>query len=241
MNSIRAKLSVMMFLELVIYGSWLPLLGLYIGNEYLKFTDDQQGWVFNAFAIASITGMFFGGQLADRYFAQERFLGFSHLIGGLAMLGLAYQKTFWPFFGLMLLHCFFYVPTMSVTNAIAFANIKDSRDFGFIRLWGTVGWIAASWPLIVIPIDWAKVPSIEQAGGDNLVAGYGPWHAQDRSRNGSGACHDVHGRRNRLARTRRVLLVSSPYAAVEKGGVPRLRHLRRSSSWRFQPSWCFSS
>ena len=76
--------------------------------------------------------MFFGGQLADRYFAQEKFLAFSHLIGGLAMLGLAYQKTFWPFFGLMLLHCFFYVPTMSVTNAIAFANIKDAqKDFGF--------------------------------------------------------------------------------------------------------------
>ena len=166
MNSaIRAKLSLMMFLELVIYGSWLPLLGLYIGKDYLKFTDDEQGWVFNAFAIASLTGMFFGGQLADRYFAQEKFLAFSHLIGGLAMFGLAYQKTFWPFFGLMLLHCFFYVPTMSVTNAIAFANIKDAKDFGFIRVWGTVGWIAASWPLIFIPIDWAKVPSIDQAGG----------------------------------------------------------------------------
>jgi nucleoside transporter len=165
MNSIRLKLSLMMFLELVIYGSWLPLLGLYIGNKYLNFTDDQQGWVFNAFAIASITGMFFGGQLADRYFAQERFLAFSHLIGGLAMIGLAYQKTFWPFFGLMLLHCFFYVPTMSVTNAIAFANIKDAKDFGFIRLWGTVGWIAASWPLIFIPIDWEKLPTIAQAGG----------------------------------------------------------------------------
>ena len=165
MTSIRAKLSLMMFLELAIYGSWLPLLGVYIGNDYLKFTDDQQGWVFNAFAIASITGMFFGGQLADRYFAQERFLAFSHLIGGIAMLGLAYQKTYWPFFGLMLLHCFFYVPTMSVTNAIAFANIKDSRDFGFIRLWGTVGWIAASWPMTFISIDWAKVPSMAEAGG----------------------------------------------------------------------------
>ena len=66
----------------------------------------------------------------------------------------------------MLLHCFFYVPTMSVTNAIAFANIKDAqKDFGFIRVWGTIGWIAASWPFIFIPIDWAKVPSMEQAGG----------------------------------------------------------------------------
>ena len=104
MNSaIRAKLSVMMFLEYVIYGAWLPLLGLYIGKNYLNFTPIEQAWVFNAFAIASLTGMFFGGQLADRYFAQEKFLAFSHLIGGLAMLGLAYQKTFWPFFGLMLL------------------------------------------------------------------------------------------------------------------------------------------
>src|SRR5215467_9246444 len=98
MNSaIRLKLAVMMFLEYVIYGAWLPLLGLYTA-DYLKFTSDQVGWVFNAFAIASITGMFFGGQLVDRYFAQEKFLAFSHLIGGLAMLGLIYQTSYWPFF-----------------------------------------------------------------------------------------------------------------------------------------------
>ncbi len=163
-SSIRIKLSVMMFLEYVIYGAWLPLLGVYLGEKYLNFSLDQQGWVFNAFAVASITGMFFGGQLADRYFSQEKFLAFSHLIGGVAMLGLAYQKTFWPFFGLMLLHCFFYVPTISMTNAIAFANIKDAqKDFGFIRVWGTLGWIAAAWPLIFIPIDWANVPAQGQA------------------------------------------------------------------------------
>ena len=165
-RAIKIKLSVMMFLEYVIYGAWLPLLGLYIGKDYLNFSPGQQSWVFNAFALASLTGMFFGGQLADRYFAQEKFLAFSHLIGGLAMLGLAYQSTFWPFFGLMLLHCFFFVPTMSVTNAIVFANIKDAqKDFGAIRLWGTIGWIAASWPFIFIPIDWTKVPSMGEAGG----------------------------------------------------------------------------
>ena len=169
---IRAKLSFMMFLEYVIYGAWLPLLNVYLGKDYLNFTLDQQGWVFNAFALASLTGMFFGGQLADRYFAQEKFLAFSHLIGGLAMLGLAYQKTFWPFFGLMLLHCFFYVPTISMTNAIAFANIKDAqKDFGFIRVWGTFGWIAAAWPLIFIPIDWASVPA--QGQGESWVAWLG--------------------------------------------------------------------
>src|SRR3954466_5626302 len=167
MNStLRLKLSVMFFLEYVIWGAWLPLLGLYLGASYLGFTGAQQAWIFNAFAIASLTGMFFGGQLADRYFAQEKFLAFSHLIGGLSMFALAYVRTFWPFFGLMMLHCFFYVPTLSVTNAISFANLKDAqKDFGKIRVWGTIGWIAASWPFIFIPIDWSKVPSMGQAGG----------------------------------------------------------------------------
>lgn len=162
----RRKLCVMFFLEYFIKGAWLPLLGLYMGSRYLGFSGFQQAWVFNAFAVASVTGMFFGGQLADRHVSQERFLALSHLIGGLAMLGLAYVKSFWPFFGLMLIHCFFYVPTLSVANAIAFAHVDDRRkEFGFVRLWGSVGWVAAAWPLIFIPIDWARVPAMEQAGG----------------------------------------------------------------------------
>jgi nucleoside transporter len=166
MNSaIRSKLSVMMFLEYVIWGAWLPLLGLYL-TDYLKFDGLQRAWIFNAFAIASLTGMFFGGQLADRYFAQEKFLAISHLLGGLAMFALVYQRSFWGFFGLMLLHCFFYVPTLSITNAISFASLNDpQKEFGYVRLWGTIGWIAASLPFVFIPIDWAKVPSMEQAGG----------------------------------------------------------------------------
>ena len=241
MNSIRAKLSLMMFLELAIYGSWLPLLGLYIGNDYLKFTDDQQGWVFNAFAIASITGMFFGGQLADRYFAQERFLAFSHLIGGLAMLGLAYQTTYWPFFGLMLLHCFFFVPTMSVTNAIAFANIKDARDFGFIRLWGTVGWIAASWPLIFIPIDWAKVPSMADSGRFRELAGEGARHTENGSRHGSGPLGHVHRRRSRLPGAGGILLAVAAYAAVKERRFVIRADRGVQAAGRWQHSWCCSS
>jgi nucleoside transporter len=150
-GSIRTKLSVMFFLEFVIWGAWLPLLNNYLG-DYLHFSNGQMAWIQNAFAIASLTGMFFGGQLADRYFSQERFLAFSHLVGGLSILGLYVVKDFWSFFGLMLVHCFFYVPTISVANALAFANLKDAQsDFGKVRLWGTIGWIAASWPLLFMP------------------------------------------------------------------------------------------
>ncbi|MBI4604156.1 MAG: MFS transporter, partial [Planctomycetes bacterium] len=149
-KAIRTRLSVMMFLEYVIWGSWLPLLTDYL-TSVLKFTGLQAGWIQNTFAIASLVGMFLGGQLADRYLAQEKFLALSHLVGGISMLLLPMQTAFWPFFLIMLVHCLFYVPTLSVTNAIAFANLRDSqRDFGYVRVWGTIGWIVASWPFIFI-------------------------------------------------------------------------------------------
>ena len=175
--------------------------------------------------------MFFGGQLADRYFSQEKFLAFSHLIGGLAMLGLAYQKTFWPFFGLMLLHCFFFVPTMSVTNAIAFANIKDAqKDFGFIRVWGTIGWIAASWPFIFIPIDWAKVPIDGPGRGIHLLGGDRTGDAQDGAGDGGGAGQHVHGRGDRVAGPGRILLDPAAYPAGPRRPASRSLRWRRSSS-----------
>jgi predicted MFS family arabinose efflux permease len=67
---------------------------------------------------------------------------------------------FYPFFACMLLHALFYVPTISIANSIAFANLRDpANEFGPVRMWGTIGWIAASWPFIFILIDWARVPA----------------------------------------------------------------------------------
>jgi hypothetical protein len=69
------------------------------------------------------------------------------------------------FFGLMLLHCVFYVPTVSITNSIAFANLRDpANEFGPVRVWGTIGWIVASWPFIFILVNWDKVPSMGEVG-----------------------------------------------------------------------------
>ena len=79
------RLGVMMFLEYVIWGSWLPLLALYLG-DFLKFTGRETGWIFATQAIASVVALFVSGQIADRYFSTERFLAASHLVGGMAML-----------------------------------------------------------------------------------------------------------------------------------------------------------
>jgi len=168
-KSPRNKLFLMMVMEFFIWGAWLPLIFGYLPS--LGFTPIQQAWILNAFPVAAIVGMFFSNQFADRHFAAEKFLGFSHLIGGIAILGLGFSRQFWPFFGLMLVHCLFYVPTISIANSIAFAHMKDSKkEFGFIRMGGTLGWILAAWPFTFILVDWARVKAAAPHG---LVAWIG--------------------------------------------------------------------
>jgi nucleoside transporter len=140
----------MMFLEYLIWGSWLPLLALYL-SDVLGFTGAQIGWIFATQAIACLAGLFFGGQFADRLVSSEKLLAVLHLVGGTAMFALAYQTTFWSFFAVMLAYQLAYMPTMSLTNAVCFHHIRDAqREFGNLRLWGTIGWIAASWPFVFI-------------------------------------------------------------------------------------------
>ncbi len=161
--SARVKFSIMMFLEFFIWGAWLPLIFDYLSK--INFSPSEQTWILNAFTVASFTAMFFSTQFADRNFASEKFLAFSHLVGGLAILGLGFTTDFWPFFACMLVHSLFYVPTISITNSIAFANLPDpANDFGKVRLWGTIGWIAASWPFIFILVDWVKIPDFGAVG-----------------------------------------------------------------------------
>jgi MFS family permease len=121
----------------------------------------------NAFPISAIIGLFFSNQFADRNFAAEKFLAFSHFVGGLAILGCGFVTSFWSFFILMLVHCLLYVPTISITNSIAFANMTDpKREFGIVRMGGTIGWILAAWPFTFIFVDWEKV---KQAAPTGLV------------------------------------------------------------------------
>jgi MFS family permease len=182
----KTRLFVMMFLEFFIWGAWLPLIFGYL--PALKFSADlppallaglfsqpglssiqhlfsEQALILNAFPIASIIGMFFSNQFADRNFAAERFLAFSHLVGGLSILGLFWATSFWPFFLLMSVHCLLYVPTISITNSVAFANMQDpQKEFGVVRLGGTIGWIFAAWPFTFILVDWAKVKAANPVG-----------------------------------------------------------------------------
>src|SRR5262245_10800819 len=148
--TVATRLSTMMFLEYLIWGAWLPLLSRYL-TDFLGFSGTDVGLIFATSAIASVSAVLIGGQVADRHVSSERFLAVSHLVGGVAMFALAFQKAFGPVFACMLVYNVMYVPTLSLTNSICFHHLKDAqREFGLVRLWGTIGWIAASWPFWVI-------------------------------------------------------------------------------------------
>ena len=158
----------MMVLEFFIWGAWLPLIFGYLPS--LGFTPLQQSLILSAFPVASIVGMFFSNQWADRSSSPERVLALSHLIGGLAILGCGFTRSFLPFFALMLVHCLLYVPTISITNSIAFANMKHAdKEFGLVRMGGTIGWILAAWPFTFIFVNWPAVDATQTTGFVNWI------------------------------------------------------------------------
>ncbi|MBM3851294.1 MAG: MFS transporter [Verrucomicrobia bacterium] len=150
MNSaIRFKLFLMMVLEIAIWGAWQVQIFNYM--PLLKFEGWQMSLAGSMFAIASLVGIFFSNQFADRNFSAEKFLAFSHLVGGAALIGTGFMRDFWPFFACFLVYGLLYVPTISVTNSLAFTHLADpAKDFGFVRMGGTIGWILVSWPLVFL-------------------------------------------------------------------------------------------
>jgi nucleoside transporter len=161
--NVRLKLFLMMVLEFFIWGAWYPLIFGYLPS--VGFTPAEQTWILSTFPVAAIIGMFFSNQFADRNFAAQRFLAVSHLIAGAAMITLVWTHSFWPFFLAMLVHCLLYVPTISITNSIAFTHMKDTqKEFGIVRMGGTVGWIMAAWPMTFILVDWDHVRAAQTSG-----------------------------------------------------------------------------
>lgn len=148
----------MMALQLAIWGAWAPKLFPYM--EMLGFSPGQQALVGSCWGIASVVGIFFSNQFADRKFAAERFLAGSHAIGAVCLFGAAYSAGFVPFFLFYLAYSLVYVPTLSVTNTMAFANLPNGKDYGTVRAGGTIGWIMASWPFVFILSAHSGVESV---------------------------------------------------------------------------------
>jgi nucleoside transporter len=162
----------MMFLQYAIWGAWAPVLSAYLIND-LGFSGGQVGWIYALLPLATIVSPFVGGQVADRYFASERVIGFLAFTGGILLLVVARATDFGVIAGLMLAYCLLYAPTLALTNSIAMINLRDSEEeFGRIRVWGTLGWIAAGW--LLTGWRWfAQDGVLPGAAGDTLfLAGF---------------------------------------------------------------------
>ncbi len=130
-----------MLLQYAIWGAWLPLLWSYLLNVR-KFTASEIGSAFAVGALGAVIAPFIAGQIADRYFNTEKFLGVSHIIGGVLVFQLASIESLRAFLLFSFIYSLVYSPTLSLTNSISLHHVDRDRDFAKIRLWGTVGWIA---------------------------------------------------------------------------------------------------
>ncbi len=138
-----ARLSVMMFLQFFIWGCWFVTLGTFLGANF-QASGAQTGLAFSTQSWGAILAPFVIGLIADRYFNAERILAALHLIGAGLMYQMFCARDFAHFYPYVLAYMIAYMPTLALVNSISFRQLTDpSRQFSFVRVWGTIGWIVA--------------------------------------------------------------------------------------------------
>ncbi|MCH5377234.1 MAG: MFS transporter, partial [Planctomycetes bacterium] len=139
---IRTRLSIMMFLEFLLWASWYVPVGGYM-NSVLGFTGTQIGWIYATTAIGAIISPMFVGYIADRLFATERVLAVLHLIGAVCLFLASRQTEFSGMMTILVINALAFMPTIALANSLSFRNIDDPDRFSRIAVWGTIGWIVS--------------------------------------------------------------------------------------------------
>jgi NHS family xanthosine MFS transporter len=147
--SVKNRLILMNFLQYFIWGAWLITVGVY-WFQNKGWTGAEFGAIFSTMGIASLFMPTIAGIIADRYINAEKLYGILHILGGLTLLTVPAIDDPYDFFWIILLAMVFYMPTIALGNSISYTALKNSqfdvvKDFPPIRVWGTVGFIAAMW------------------------------------------------------------------------------------------------
>src|SRR5690606_10252536 len=144
----------MMFLQFFVWGAWFVTLGAALGENGFK---DLIADAYGTAPIAAIVAPLFLGLIVDRLFSSERVMGVLFLLGGGLMLAAnhyALQGNSKMLYALFLGHMLCYMPTLGLSNTIAFTHISDQNKFPLIRVWGPMGWIVAG--LVIGFSDWSS-------------------------------------------------------------------------------------
>ncbi|SFU68991.1 nucleoside transporter [Pustulibacterium marinum] len=158
-SKIFTQLSLMMFLEFFIWGGWFVTLGTYLANN-LQATGAQSAMAFSTQSWGAIIAPFIIGLIADRFINAEKILGILHLIGAGLMYMMYTSTNFDGFYPYVLAYMIAYMPTLALVNSISFNQMTDpSKQFSYIRVFGTVGWIIAG--LLISFIGWDAQNAVE--------------------------------------------------------------------------------
>jgi len=195
-SAIGARLSVMMFLQFFVWGAWAVSVGPFMSANNMAATT--VGNVYSVGPIAAIISPFFLGMVADRFFATERVLGAMHVLGGLVMLSVpAVAKSESIFVGTLLVYMLFYMPTLGLTNTLAFHNMSNQeKQFPLIRVFGTIGWIVAN--LVVSSLLHADRSTMQfyVAGAASILLGFYSFtlpHTPPPAKGKRATAHDILG------------------------------------------------
>ncbi len=147
-------LCLMMLLEYFIWGSWYVTMSTYMVNN-LHSSGVQIGAAYSALAIATMISPFIVGLIADRFFAAQRIMGVLHLLGAVLLFIATTITANGLFYWIILLYSLLYMPTIALSNSIAFNQMNDpGKQFPWIRVFGTLGWIVAG--LLIGKLQWEK-------------------------------------------------------------------------------------
>mgnify|MGYP003999536245 CR=1 FL=1 len=157
-RKIYSQLSIMMFLQIFVWGSWFVTLGFYLSN--IGFSGAEIGTAYLTNNIAAIISPLFIGLVADRFFSADRMMAILHLIGGAVLYYVSGLEGVGAITFGFLFYNACYMPTIALSNAVCFNQMTaPDKQFPKIRVWGTIGWIFAG--LLITFVLGTQIENVE--------------------------------------------------------------------------------
>ncbi len=158
----RLQLSTMMFLNFFIWGAWFVTLGTFLGKK-LQASGTEISLAYLTQSIGAIIAPFVIGLIADKFFSAQKILAVLHILGGILLWNASGAQSFGSFYPSILIYMILFMPTLALVNSISFRQMKNpSKEFPFIRVLGTIGWIVAG--IAISLFGWDK------QGGESALA-----------------------------------------------------------------------